>query len=85
MYTNYKLFKEDMGVRMMAFEIPAEETWERFRNTEVPCGITYMDKTYLIREKDVQLFKDNVGKTVQFKYNQDEKMPIIEFPKISDF
>ena len=74
-----------MGVRMMAFEIPPKEQWERLRNTRLPYGISYMDKTYLIREKDVQLFNDNVGKTVQFKYNQDEKTPIIEFPRISDF
>lgn len=85
MYTNYKLFKEDMGVRMMAFEIPAEETWERLKNTELPYSITYMDKTYMIRTNDVVFFRENIGKTVQFKYSQEEKNPTIQFPKISEF
>lgn len=76
----------DTGYNVMVVKVPPVEEWYDMQISSIigdTCkSFRYMDKTYSIRPKDIQLFTDNVGKDIKFKYMKNDFPMFMEFPAL---
>lgn len=78
----------DTGYNVMVVKVPPVEEWYDMQISSIigdTCkSFRYMDKTYSIRPKDIQLFTDNVGKDIKFKYMKNDFPMFMEFPALTN-
>jgi len=73
---------------MMVVAVPPIEEWFDVQisgiDGDIAKGFKYMDKTYCIRPKDLELFKANTGKLIKFKYLNTVGTKYMEFPEVKE-
>jgi len=71
MITTFKQFNESSILRDMSFKIPEKKDWIiDGENT----SIKFLGRKYLINPNNIKEFEENIGKTVSFKYDNNNKL-----------
>ena len=70
---------------VMSITIPDESEWiniiEPLSGKEIR-SIEVLDNVWAIRDKDIELLKNNIGKSIKFRYLKDENIKYMEFVEL---